>query len=1491
VTYNLSGANTASGQTASLTMSGGSGTFSTPTLASSGSTTITIDSIQSGSCASSTPGNNTATVPVNQPPTPVNPSSTSVNIGNPAVFGPVTATSGTSPTYQWEVSTNSGTTWSPVNGGTGVNNGTDGTGGTTATFTTVNTTALMSGNEYECVVSVADCASATTAAATLTVVPNGYLLVTLPGQTYTSGSGNSGTVSSQTAGAPFDIVITAVTNDLVTINTNYDGTNTILFTGPGGSPTYPVSVFFTNGQATNVPITLTLAQTATLNAVDVTNGYAAIASSSLVVNPGATTQYEVSAATPQTAGTAFNVTVAALDAFGNTNTTDSSTPVTLGSSTGSPTFSVNPQTLSAGLFTVSATDDVAENMTITATDGNGTNGVSSSITVRPAALNHFAISAITSPQTAGTPITGVTLTAQDVYNNTATNFTGTVAYSGTAGVTGTSVAFTAGVLSGASVTPTVAGSSETLVVTGSGDTGTATFNVIPGAVSAAQSVISANPTSVTAGGSSTITVTEKDANGNQENPANGGVEVAPVLSVPSPSSLGTLTDNGNGTFTASLTTSTSTANSPVVVSGTINSVAIGTTASVALTPGTVDHYVVTASSPQTRTAAFTVTVTAKDANGNTVTGDNSDSVTLSGMGNATAAVNPKTLSSGVQTFSVTDNTAQTITITATDGNSKTGTSSSIVVYPLPYYSSTASGDWNAAATWLVSSNGGTTWSAASTAPELSGIVADEVFITNSTSGDTALTVTVNASVTVSNVIVYAGNTLAANGATLTVGANTGTTNLYVLGTLQIANATSSALAGGTTTALQFGNGGEFDYKLAGAPAVPTATWDTGSTCLLEPASYSAAVTATGISGQSFYNLTITNPASGDRLEMGVTGTVTMVSGTLNLYVPNTASDSIALFHATNSTLTVSNLTINTGTGAASTKVLLADAATDTNETLNISGNLSVTGQIDGFGGASETLVLNGTGNNQTVAVPQSPYFITTNVVSMQVNSNAVATLDSPIPGINAFTVENGGTLNCGTNTISAPTTFTLASGGTLGVGSATGVPGNITATSPTLSSGANYTFNGTNAQVVGTFTTTPTAATVNNLTIANTADPVQLSQTVTATNMAVNNLATLDFNTHSVTNVNPPTLAGGLKMEVTKTGADTFTGSKLTLSSGTLTYGGSLTVTTNGVSSALVLNDSIPLFVSSGGSSGSFSSVTLPTSPTGLEWNSGASPNEPVSGDYTLDCNGTLANAINSPSTVVAGVGQSATFTAAGSSGSGSGYTYAWTGPNSFTANTATITLNSLTRGMGGSYVATVTDSVGCTAMATATLTYTNSPPVVTPVTVTHYAGGAVKVPLSTLLAAGSSPDGDSVSLTAVASTTVGGVPLTLNGGSVGSSTMVYVPAATTNGDTFTFTITDNYDGSNTVGTVTVNVVASVGQTNAPVILTSSNATISFYGIPGTNYDVQRATNLTAPIGWVDLGTTNAPATGAFQVIDNFNDLNPPNVAPPAAYYQLLVNP
>src|SRR5207247_7422183 len=125
--------------------------------------------------------------------------------------------------------------------------------------------------------------------------------------------------------------------------------------------------------------------------------------------------------------------------------------------------------------------------------------------------------------------------------------------------------------------------------------------------------------------------------------------------------------------------------------------------SLTVNPGAIANYQVSASSPQVAGAAFTITVTAKDASNNTVTTDSATSVTMTGTGsvqfdgnsNSTfgeVGDNIKTLTSGTFTISAKDNVPETITITATDGNGKTGTSSPILVAgPLDHFAMTTPG--------------------------------------------------------------------------------------------------------------------------------------------------------------------------------------------------------------------------------------------------------------------------------------------------------------------------------------------------------------------------------------------------------------------------------------------------------------------------------------------------------------------------------------------------------------------------------------------------------------------------------------------------------------------------------------------------------------------------------------------------------------------------------------------------------------------------------
>jgi Cadherin-like domain len=229
----------------------------------------------------------------------------------------------------------------------------------------------------------------TAIAASPTITANDDLVVTLPGQVFTSGVGNTGVVSNQTAGVAFNLTLYAVGVGGNVRDLTYSGFKTITFSGPstaasGTAPLYTANVTFNNGLATGIATTLTAAETTTITAAATDGTANGVASSSLTVVAGTMDHYGLSAASPQNATEAFPLTVTAQDAFNNPVTANSPTPVTLGSSTGHATFGSNPITLVNGVFTVSATVSTAETVNLTATDTNGKAGTLIGLVVNPA---------------------------------------------------------------------------------------------------------------------------------------------------------------------------------------------------------------------------------------------------------------------------------------------------------------------------------------------------------------------------------------------------------------------------------------------------------------------------------------------------------------------------------------------------------------------------------------------------------------------------------------------------------------------------------------------------------------------------------------------------------------------------------------------------------------------------------------------------------------------------------------------------------------------------------------------------------------------------------------------------------------------------------------------------------------------------------------------------------------------------------------------------
>ncbi len=312
------------------------------------------------------------------------------------------------------------------------------------------------------------------------------------------------TISSpQTAGSAFSITITAEASNGKTV-TSYTGTNTLTVSSGTISPTSTTA--FTSGVWTG-PVTLSQAGTGI--SISTSGGGKSGTSNTFTVNPAALDHFVFNTiSSPQTAGTAFSITITAKDSSGNTVTSYTGTN-TLSVSTGtiSPT---STGVFSSGVWTGSVKVTGAGSGVRLSTSGSGKSGTSGSFTVNPGVLDHFTFSTISGSQTAGTPFS-ITVNAEDTSGNTVTSYSGSPTLSvstGTISPTSTGV-FSSGVWTG-NVTMTAAGSGVTITVTDGAHSGTSnSFTVNPTISASAGAGGSISPTgsvSVNYGGSQGFTI-------------------------------------------------------------------------------------------------------------------------------------------------------------------------------------------------------------------------------------------------------------------------------------------------------------------------------------------------------------------------------------------------------------------------------------------------------------------------------------------------------------------------------------------------------------------------------------------------------------------------------------------------------------------------------------------------------------------------------------------------------------------------------------------------------------------------------------------------------------------------------------------------------------------------------------------------------------------------------------------------------------------------
>ncbi|MBG0860344.1 MAG: hypothetical protein IQL11_12640, partial [Bacteroidales bacterium] len=389
------------------------------------------------------------------------------------------------------------------------------------------------------------------------------------------------------------------------------------------------------------------------------------------------------------------------------------------------------------------------------------------------------------------------------------------------------------------------------------------------------------------------------------------------------------------------------------------------------------------------------------------------------------------------------------------------------------YRSFVTGNWNAAGTWQTYN--GSAWVAAGSPPTSANGV---ITILN------GHTVTVSANVTVDQVIIDAGGQATVNaGITLTI-ANGAGTDMTVNGTL----VNSGSLT--TTGTLAFNSGSSYQHARDGG-TIPVATWNSASTCNI------TGITGTEVTtnlNQTFGNFTWNCPAQ-----------------TVN---PNTLNGMNGITIAGNFNL------ISTGTGSIR-------LGSGTSRSFTISGNFNISGGTYNLssGNGTGTIYINGNFNMSGGTITETSGGNGAFVFNGTINQDFIKTGGTILNNIN-FTINSGAILNMGTYVLDGSTgTFNLNSGGgviTANTGGLTssGATGSIqVGGTRTYSTGANYTYNGTAAQVTGNGLTGANNLIINNTAGATLTGNTTISGTLTLTAGAF----TIGANTLTL---NGPTIAG-----------------------------------------------------------------------------------------------------------------------------------------------------------------------------------------------------------------------------------------------------------------------------------------------------------------------------------------------------------------------------
>jgi len=502
------------------------------------------------------------------------------------------------------------------------------------------------------------------------------------------------TISNQTENSTFSVSITALDVYGNTI-TSYTDTNTLSDTTGTISPittgAFTGGIWTGNITVASVQSGVTIttsggAKSGVSNAFDIVTGIVgAITKLAFTTIPQTIDAGNISGIitlqTQDTSSNQFNVT-----ADTTINLTSNSTNGTFYSDA-EGLNSITQVTIKAGESSASFyyKDTTAGSPTITGAESpsQGWTAATQVETINTAALDHFSFAAI-SNQTENVAFS-VSITAQDVYGNIVTSYTDTNTLSDTTGTISpiTTGAFTGGIWTG-NITVASVRSGNTITTSGRGKSGVSnTFNIVSGAAGAsAKLAFITVPQTIDAGNvSGIITLQTQDTSNKPYN-----VTANTVINLTSNSTNGTFYSDAEGLNPITLVTikagegsasfyyKDTTAGSPTITGAESPSQGwMAATQVEVVNAGALDHFSFATISNQTEKVAFSVSVTAQDVYGNTVT-SYTDTNTLSDTTGSISPITTGAFTGGIWTGNITVTSVQSGFTITTSGGGKSGVS-------------------------------------------------------------------------------------------------------------------------------------------------------------------------------------------------------------------------------------------------------------------------------------------------------------------------------------------------------------------------------------------------------------------------------------------------------------------------------------------------------------------------------------------------------------------------------------------------------------------------------------------------------------------------------------------------------------------------------------------------------------------------------------------------------------------------------------------------